>query len=46
MTFFLGGHLRNNGEKTAEFACLEAAELDSNQGKPSAWPYSSHVKTL
>ena len=28
--FFYGEHLCNNGEETAEFACLETAELDSN----------------
>ena len=31
MTFFFsffGDHLCNNGEETAEFACLETAELD------------------
>ena len=28
--FFFGDHLCNNGEKTAEFACMETAELDSN----------------
>ena len=36
----------NNGEGATEFACLETAELDSNQSTLSAWPYYSHVKTL
>ena len=26
--FFFGDHLCKNGEKTAEFACLETAEVD------------------
>ena len=29
---FLGDHLCNNGEKTAEFACLKTTELDSKPG--------------
>ena len=44
--FFFRDHLCNNGEETAEFAYLKVAELDSNDSMLSAWPYSSHVKTL
>ena len=28
----MGDHLCNNGEKTAEFACLKTTELDSKPG--------------